>query len=128
MVAKELSAILLVEKKSKFYAHLYQIDTETDILQIKTIHEKLYTKAVHHCYALKCGDHSEFKSNGEVGSPGRILMDTLNHNNLNNHVIIISRIFGGIKLGPAGVGRAFRQAGLTAILEYKKKSITTSNN
>ena len=33
---------------------------------------------------------------------------------------MVSRIFGGIKLGPAGVARAFREAGAGAVAEYQK--------
>mgnify|MGYP005797320633 CR=1 FL=1 len=33
---------------------------------------------------------------------------------------MVARIFGGIKLGPAGVARAFREAGAGAVAEYQK--------
>jgi putative IMPACT (imprinted ancient) family translation regulator len=120
MVAREVSVIRLEEKKSKFYAHLYEIDTVNDVLEVRAIHDKLYKKAAHHCYAVVCGNVTDSRSDGEVGSPGRALIEMMERNNLSSHVLIVSRIFGGIKLGPAGVVRAFRKAGAGAVTEYQK--------
>ena len=122
MSIREVSVVRLDEKKSKFYAHLYEIDTPEDITTIRDMHIKLYKKAAHHCYAAVCGTFSDSRSDGEVGSPGRVLLEIMTHHNLNSHVLIVSRIFGGIKLGPAGVARAFREVGIGAVLEYEKNN------
>jgi len=119
MSVREVSAIRLDEKKSKFYAHLYQIDTPDDVLEIRAIHDRLYKKAAHHCYAVVCGNFCDSRADGEVGSPGRALAEVMSHHNLGSHVLMVSRIFGGIKLGPAGVARAFREAGNAAVVEYE---------
>lgn len=118
MAVREVSVVRLDEKKSKFYAHLYEIDTPDDITEIRELHDKLYKKAAHHCYALVCGNVNDSRADGEVGSPGRALAEVMERNNLGSHVLIVSRIFGGIKLGPAGVSRAFRKAGAGAVSEY----------
>ena len=120
MTAREVSVVRLDEKKSKFYAHLYEIDSTDDIAVIREAHEKLYKKAAHHCYAVVCGNFSDSRADGEVGSPGRALAEVMEHHNLGSHMLIVSRIFGGIKLGPAGVARAFREAGSGAVCEYEK--------
>lgn len=120
MAVREVSAVRLDEKKSKFYAHLYEIDSLDDVLEIRELHDKQYKKAAHHCYAVVCGSVSDSRADGEVGSPGRALLEVMERNNLGSHVLIVSRIFGGIKLGPAGVARAFREAGSGAVSEYMK--------
>jgi putative IMPACT (imprinted ancient) family translation regulator len=120
MAVREVSVVRLDEKKSKFYAHLYEIDTPDDITEIRGIQGQFYKKAAHHCYALVCGNVSDSRADGEVGSPGRALAEVLERNNLGSHVLIVSRIFGGVKLGPAGVARAFRTAGAGAVSEYLK--------
>lgn len=120
MAIREVSAVRLDEKKSKFYAHLYEIDSADDVAEIKERHDKLYKKAAHHCYAVVCGNFSDSRADGEVGSPGRALAEVMSRHNLGSHVLIVSRIFGGVKLGPAGVARAFREAGDGAVLEYEK--------
>jgi len=118
---KELSAIKYEVKKSRFFAHLYLIESEEDVAEINRIHRKLYKKAAHHCYASRFESadtkDSTFGSDGEVGHPGRVLLDVLVQNDLKNHCLVVSRIFGGVKLGPAGVSRAFRESGSAAI-EY----------
>jgi putative IMPACT (imprinted ancient) family translation regulator len=48
-----------------------------------------------------------------------ILLEQLRRDDLEG-VIVVSRFFGGVKLGPAGVGRAFRAAGEGAIEGLKR--------
>ena len=117
MAVREVSVVRLDEKKSKFYAHLYEIDTPDDVMEVRAIHDKLYKKAAHHCYAVVCGNFTDSRADGEVGSPGRALAEVMERHNLGSHVLMVSRIFGGIKLGPAGVARAFREAGNGAVVE-----------
>lgn len=119
MAVREVSVVRLDEKKSKFYAHLYEIDTPDDVAEVRAIHDKLYKKAAHHCYAVVCGNFTDSRADGEVGSPGRALAEVMERHNLGSHVLMVSRIFGGIKLGPAGVARAFREAGNGAVVEYQ---------
>ena len=119
MAVREVSVVRLDEKKSKFYAHLYEIDTPDDVLEVRAIHDKLYKKAAHHCYAVVCGNFTDSRADGEVGSPGRALAEVMERHNLGSHVLMVSRIFGGLKLGPAGVARAFREAGNGAVVEYQ---------
>ncbi|HJJ30375.1 MAG TPA: YigZ family protein [Methanocorpusculum sp.] len=121
MAARELAAVRLDEKKSKFYAHLYEVDSAEDVAEVRELHDKLYKKAAHHCYAVVCRDFSESKADGEVGSPGRVLAEILARHDLSSHVLIVSRLFGGIKLGPAGVARSFREAANGVVTEYEKK-------
>ena len=122
---KKISAIKLVEKKSRFYSYLYDIKEESEIEDILKIHRKKYKKANHHCYGLlyksKQCDIEVSKDDGEVGHPGKVLIDLLKKHNLNHHALVVSRVFGGIKLGVGGVSRAFREAGESAITQYKKK-------
>lgn len=120
MSVREVSVVRLDEKKSKFYAHLYEIDSVEDIPEVRERHDKLYKKAAHHCYAVVCGNFTDSRADGEVGSPGRALAEVMEHHNLGSHILMVSRIFGGIKLGPAGVARAFREAGNGAVTEYEK--------
>ena len=119
MAVREVSVVRLDEKKSKFYAHLYEIDTPDDVMEVRAIHDKLYKKAAHHCYAVVCGNFTDSRADGEVGSPGRALAEVMERHNLGSHVLMVSRIFGGSKLGPAGVARAFREAGNGVVVEYQ---------
>lgn len=121
MTIKEISSGKLKVRKSKFYGHLYEIETKDDIKEIQKTHNRLYKKANHHCYGAIYDNTEEQKADGEVGSPGRVLLELLKNNGLNSHMLIVSRVFGGIKLGPGGVSRAFRETGRGVIESYKKK-------
>ena len=121
----ELSAGKLIEKKSKFYAHLYTIQSQNEIEKIIALHKKKYSNANHHCYAFIVKDQSgniikQFQNDGEVGHPGKVLLQLLEQHDFHSHALLVSRIFGGIKLGVGGVSRAFRNAGMGAIILTKK--------
>ncbi len=123
---KEVSAGKLVVKKSKFYAHLYHLSSPSEIDLIVKEHQNKYSNANHHCYALIYQDESgknvkNFNHDGEVGHPGKILLQLLDHHNYTHHALVVSRIFGGIKLGVGGVSRAFRKAGKGAIILAKQQ-------
>lgn len=119
MAAEEVFAGKLVDRKSKFYAHLYQIDNlDSDIEEIQKIHNKKYKKAAHHCYAALVNNQEDSRNDGEVGSPGRVLLELLHEYRLDGYMIMVSRIFGGIKLGQGGVARAFRNTGRGVIEAY----------
>ena len=112
---RSLAAIKFEEKRSQFYAHLYLISNQSEINDILAHHRLEYKKAAHHCYAVQLiggnGNYEDNRNDGEVGHPGRLLMEILKRNNLTSHMLIVSRIFGGVKLGPGGVSRAFKKAG-----------------
>ena len=108
---KELAAVKMIEQKSRFMAHLYQLDSPDEEDEILKIHRRKYKKANHHCFALRFQSAEKAKDDGEVGHPGRVLAEILNKHKLTSHMLIVSRIFGGVKLGVGGVSRAFREAG-----------------
>jgi putative IMPACT (imprinted ancient) family translation regulator len=123
---KELIAGKFIEKKSRFYTHLYTIAKISEVDQILSSHRTEYKKANHHCYAyilFENNTYSEkYHDDGEVGHPGKVLIDVLKKNQLDHHLIVISRIFGGIKLGVGGVSKAFKQAAEETISYYNDQT------
>ena len=117
---EELSAVKFIETRSRFFAHVYKIDSIGESDLILKEHRKKYKKANHHCWAIRFidaqGKMVEYsKDDGEVGHPGRTLMELMKRKELDSHVVMVSRIFGGVKLGVGGVTRAFRSAGEAAL-------------
>ena len=106
---KELASGMLKVKNSKFYAHLYEIKSLEEINEIVKEHRRKYKKAVHHCWAA-VAEGEKFHDDGEVGHPGRVILEVLKKYDMRNRAIVVSRIFGGVKLGVGGVSRAFREA------------------
>jgi len=121
---QELSAVKFEEKKSRFFAHLYEVENPGELDDIINIHHKSYKKAAHHCSAVYFSGRSgwnqveSFKNDREVGHPGKALLEILKKHSLDSHVLVVSRLFGGIKLGPAGVTRAFRKAGEYVVMHH----------
>ncbi len=109
-----LKSILYTEKKSKFYAYLYEVHSDEEFQAILKEQRRKHKKAVHHCWAYRIEIDGRIeeksKDDGEVGHPGKVILDLMRHRDLKNMAIVISRIFGGVKLGVGGVSRAFRTA------------------
>lgn len=120
-VMRELAAVKTEVKRSRFYAHLYTLDDPDEMAEVLDLHRKAYRKAAHHCSAVRFLPGSTpveaTKNDGEVGHPGKALLSVLEKHALDHHALVVSRIFGGIKLGPGGVTRAFRNAG-ECVAEY----------
>jgi putative IMPACT (imprinted ancient) family translation regulator len=54
------------------------------------------------------------RDDGEVGRPGLVALELLRARDLEGG-LVVSRVFGGVKLGPGGVARAFRAAAALAL-------------
>jgi len=105
----------LIVKKSKFFGYLFELEGLEEIGTIINLVKKKHKKFTHICYATILKKEKLFKNDGEVGNPGKVLLSILERNNLENHCLVILRIFGGIKLGPSNVGKAFRNAGKSCL-------------
>ncbi len=118
---REIAAGMIKVKNSKFYAHLYEIESMDDMEEILKIHRRKYKKAVHHCWAAIVDNEEKYKDDGEVGHPGKVILSVLKKYNANHRAIVISRIFGGVKLGIGGVARAFREAA-EEVMQFNEKN------
>lgn len=111
----------LVEKASKFIGFCLPAETEQKALDLLAEHSKKYYDASHHCWALRVGDPCQplerFADAGEpAGTAGRPIMDQIRKFDLVNLIVIVTRWFGGTKLGKGGLVRAY---GNTAALALK---------
>lgn len=110
-MVKEISNSKLIVKKSKFFAHLFSLSNKDEIKDVLEFMNNKYNKSIHICYGAIIDNEEIFKNDSEVGYPGKILLNILKNKKLENNILIVARFYGGIKLGPSGVGRAFREAG-----------------
>lgn len=118
----------IIEKKSKFIANVYYVETveeaEDKLKEVK----KTYFDARHNCYAFsiytKDGIINRFSDDGEPsGTAGAPMLNILNSKGLTNVLVIVTRYFGGILLGTGGLVRAYTgatQEALNKIIELKK--------
>lgn len=77
--------------------------------------QKEFHDAAHHCYAYRIGTGHRFEfriqDDGEPpGTAGQPILDVLAGRNLTDCICVVTRYFGGIKLGTGGLARAYRQS------------------
>lgn len=110
----------IIEKKSKFIANIYPINSKEEANEILNVIRKKYYDARHNCYAYivdnveKCSDDGE--PSGTAGAP---LLDLLKNKQLKNVIIIVTRYFGGILLGTGGLVRAYTEAAKKVLQNVK---------
>jgi uncharacterized YigZ family protein len=101
-----------VINKSSFIAQVYPVLFENEVKEYLAKAKKKYYDASHHCYAFKLADGTiRYSDAGEPnGTAGLRILNAIEHFNLSNQLIIISRIFGGVKLGVGPLGKAYYES------------------
>ena len=108
----------IVEKKSRFIANIFYIETEAEAEEIIKQNKKKYYDARHNCYAYRINKDniSRFSDDGEPsGTAGAPMLNILEGRDLSNILVIVTRYFGGILLGTGGLVRAYQDATLDAL-------------
>ena len=98
-------------KKSRFICHAKRVYSEEEARDFITAIKKEHYKATHNCSAFIVGERSEIKrtsDDGEAsGTAGVPMLGVLENHNLTNVCVVVTRYFGGIKLGAGGLIRAY---------------------
>ena len=98
-------------QKSRFIAYTSHVETEAEARDFVTAIKKKHFDARHNCSAWVLGaDSSQQKSNddGEPGgTAGNPILEAIKQHDLTNVVVVVTRYFGGIKLGAGGLIRAY---------------------
>jgi len=118
-VAQPCGASILVSG-SKFIAWLAPAVMEAEGEVILNDRHRRYPDATHHCWAYRVGRPEplieRFSDAGEPsGTAGRPIVDALRHAELENTVCVVTRYFGGTKLGTGGLARTYADAASAAI-------------
>lgn len=118
-------------KKSNFITHLFSVTSVDEVnVYLEEIRKEHY-KANHNCYAYIIGKNMEIKKSSDDGEPsmtaGRPILNAMEKNDLTNALIVVTRYFGGIKLGASGLIRAYSSSAGEVIkcAELVKKVYTT---
>ncbi len=99
-------------KGSRFIGQIYLCDDSNKAREILDGIRKKYFDATHNCYAWKVGIGREvqfkYSDDGEPnGTAGRPIYDQLEGAGLTDVIIIVTRYFGGTKLGTGGLTHAY---------------------
>jgi uncharacterized YigZ family protein len=108
-------------KKSRFICHIKRVTTEDEAREFINTIKKEHYKATHNCSAFILGERSEMKRSSDDGEPsgtaGVPMLGVLENHQLTNVCAVVTRYFGGIKLGAGGLIRAYAGSVALAIKE-----------
>ena len=98
-------------KKSRFICHLKRISTEEEAREFIAKIKKEHWKANHNCSAYTLGNRQEIQRSSDDGEPsgtaGVPMLEILKKKEIINVCAVVTRYFGGIKLGAGGLIRAY---------------------
>lgn len=115
---KEITEHTLVIKKSEFICTLIPLNDENKINETIDFYKEKYKDATHNCIAYLVGTKERANDDGEPsGTAGLPMLNVLKKQELSNIIAIVTRYFGGIKLGAGGLTRAYSQAVAEALKE-----------
>jgi uncharacterized YigZ family protein len=108
------SEILFKEKNSKFFGYAFPIQSEEEVKPIIDSLRKQHPNAGHYCYAYQIGTDTIVYRANDDGEPsntaGMPIYGQIQSFEVTNVLIVVVRIFGGIKLGVGGLISAYKTA------------------
>jgi uncharacterized YigZ family protein len=119
LIVSSGAAIELKVKGSRFIADVIPVDSvERVSAEIDRIRKRDYN-ATHHCSAFRLGSGGEvfrFNDDGEPGgTAGAPILRQIDARSLTNTLVVVTRYFGGTKLGTGGLIRAYGDAASEAL-------------
>jgi uncharacterized YigZ family protein len=104
----------IVIERSRFIAHISRAETEKEAIEFIQEIKKKHWNATHNCSAYLIGEHDQIQKANDDGEPsgtaGVPILEVLKKKHLKDTVVVITRYFGGIKLGAGGLIRAYGKA------------------
>ena len=106
-------------QRSRFLTHTAHVESEQEAQEFIHTIKKKYFDARHNCSAWILGAKSSLQKSHDDGEPGGTagnpILDAIKKNELTDIVIVVTRYFGGIKLGAGGLIRAYGHAAVLGI-------------
>jgi uncharacterized YigZ family protein len=119
-VARDYEHEIVIEK-SKFICTLKKVASEEEAQDFIKMMKKKYWNATHNCSAYIIGTKGLAERSNDDGEPsgtaGLPMLEVLRKNELHNVVAVVTRYFGGIKLGAGGLVRAYTNSVVEALNE-----------
>lgn len=100
----------LIIQKSRFIGYVKRVETEEEAQEFIQTIKKKHHDATHNCSAYMVGEHNQIQKANDDGEPsgtaGVPILEVLKKQDLKDTVVVVTRYFGGIKLGAGGLIRA----------------------
>ena len=127
--AKTAEKQIIIER-SRFIGKIFTIKTEDEAREYINSVKKEHPFATHNCYAYVAerGAIARFSDDGEPqGTAGMPMLEVLKNRGLSDTLVVITRYFGGIKLGAGGLVRAYSSTAAAALDEAGVEELRPSN-
>lgn len=103
-----------VIQKSRFLTYVKRTETEEEAIAFINEIKKMHHTATHNCSAYLIGEHDDIQKANDDGEPsgtaGVPMLEVLKKQELKDTTVVVTRYFGGIKLGGGGLIRAYGRA------------------
>lgn len=113
-----------VIEKSRFIATSFHVEGEEQAKAFVEEIRKKYSDATHNCYAYIADENGNFMRMSDDGEPqgtaGMSMLEVVKANDLKQVAVVVTRYFGGIKLGAGGLVRAYSGAVAENLAQAKK--------
>ncbi|MBC1469981.1 YigZ family protein [Listeria welshimeri] len=104
----------IIIEKSRFICHIMRVTTESEAQTFIQTIKKEHRDATHNCSAYIIGENDQFQKAHDDGEPsgtaGVPMLEVLKKKKLKNIAVVVTRYFGGTKLGAGGLVRAYGSA------------------
>lgn len=104
----------IIIEKSRFICHIMRVTTESEAQTFIQTIKKEHRDATHNCSAYIIGENDQFQKAHDDGEPsgtaGIPMLEVLKKKKLKNIAVVVTRYFGGTKLGAGGLVRAYGSA------------------
>jgi uncharacterized YigZ family protein len=111
---KQMGEHEIIIQKSRFIAHLKRTETEEAAISFIDKIKKKHWNATHNCSAYLIGENDLVQKANDDGEPsgtaGVPMLEVLKKRQLKDTTVVVTRYFGGIKLGAGGLIRAYGSA------------------
>jgi uncharacterized YigZ family protein len=118
------AAITLEAKHSRFLAQAAPVDSPEAALAF--LAEVADPGATHNCWAYRIGAEYRSSDDGEpAGTAGRPILGAIDGQGIDRAVVVVTRWYGGIKLGAGGLVRAYRGAAAECLRTAPRRLLVT---
>ncbi|KWW20855.1 hypothetical protein AS888_14565 [Peribacillus simplex] len=104
----------IIIEKSRFISHITRAETEEDAQAFIQEIKKKHKDATHNCSAYMIGEQNQIQKALDDGEPsgtaGVPILEVLKKKDLKDTAVVVTRYFGGIKLGAGGLIRAYSKS------------------
>lgn len=116
-------------KRSRFITTVGNVHDSTDAKRFIGLVRLEFPDASHHCWAMVAGapDNVHQRDQSDDGEPrgtaGKPMLNVLQHSGLGNIAVVVTRYYGGVKLGTGGLVRAYTHAVSAALKTLETSTV-----